>query len=77
MEKQVFRRVSANAEFGKYDEIGSHFIASTICVLEDSRRVTGDIANNQVKLSEGDDDFIGQGEGALVVKFGSLSGVRL
>ena len=52
LEKQVFRRIAADAEFWKDDEVGIEFGARSVSVLENSRRVTGNIADDKIKLSE-------------------------
>ncbi len=52
MEQQVLRRITANAELGKNDQVRLHLITSAIGVGDDFFGIAGDIADREVKLGE-------------------------
>ncbi len=56
MQQQVFRRIAANTEFRKHDEISTQLIPRTTCVVDYFGGIAGHIANRKIQLGKCDFD---------------------
>ena len=52
MKQQVFRRITADAQLGEDDEIGTQLIASTRSKVDDLLRIASDVTDDEVDLGE-------------------------
>ena len=56
MKQQVLRRISADGEFRKDDEIGLQLIACARYIVQDLFRISSDIADEKIELGQCDVD---------------------
>ena len=54
MKQQVFRRVAADAELRKQNDVSGEFLASARRIVEDAFRIPVNVADNEVKLGQRD-----------------------
>ncbi len=58
VEQQVFGRVAADAQLGKYDKIGLQFVAGFCGRLENPLGIAPDVAYDEVELRKRDGDRV-------------------